>query len=84
MEVSDRRIRQASLYFERSLQNHVPSPDEPSVSKLEVGQAIVPRPESEVADVCGRNQTWKVSASFPSNTTPASARTTGIESGRVA
>ena len=40
-----------SLHFEHSPQNHIPSPDEPSVPELEVDQTIPPRPEEEIADV---------------------------------
>jgi hypothetical protein len=40
----------ASLHFEHSPQNHIPSPDEPTVPELEVDQIIAPRPEEEIAD----------------------------------
>jgi hypothetical protein len=39
-----------SLHFEHSPQNHIPSPDEPSVPEIEVDQTIAPRPEEEIAD----------------------------------
>ncbi|MDJ0348563.1 hypothetical protein [Cryobacterium sp. PH29-G1] len=39
-----------SLHFERSHQNHIPGPDEPSIPELEVDQTIPPRPEEEIAD----------------------------------
>jgi len=37
--------------FEHPQQNHVPSPEEPSVPELEVDQTLAPRPEEEIADV---------------------------------
>jgi hypothetical protein len=40
-----------SVRNERSSQEHIPGPDEPSVPELEVDETIPPRPEEEIADV---------------------------------
>lgn len=39
-----------SRQFEPSPQNHIPSPTEASIPKLEVDQTVAPRPEEEIAD----------------------------------
>jgi hypothetical protein len=31
--------------------DHIPTPDEPSVPELELDETIAPRPEEEIADV---------------------------------
>ena len=36
---------------ERSAQEHIPGPDEPSLPELEDDETIPPRPEEEIADV---------------------------------